>query len=91
MAAGARNRHRQRHVGCDLNTFSEFIVRLGLARIAAMAIVAVLMLGFFAFLIMRASSPQLAPLYSGIGHQHLDYLPRVRACFQLLEDQSLVR
>ena len=32
-----------------------------------MAVVAVLMLGFFAFLIMRASSPQMAPLYTGLS------------------------
>ena len=32
-----------------------------------MGVVAVLMLGFFAFLVMRASSPQLAPLYSGLS------------------------
>ncbi|MBN9310871.1 MAG: flagellar M-ring protein FliF [Devosia sp.] len=44
-----------------------FINRLGLARVAAMAVIAVLMLGFFAFLIMRASAPSLAPLYSGLS------------------------
>src|SRR5690606_16747768 len=38
-----------------------------MARIAAMAVVAVLMLGFFAFLIMRASTPLMAPLYSGLS------------------------
>ncbi len=32
-----------------------------------MAVVAVLMLGFFAFLIMRASTPQMAPLYTGLS------------------------
>lgn len=32
-----------------------------------MAVVAVLMLGFFAFLIMRASSPQMAALYTGLA------------------------
>lgn len=32
-----------------------------------MAVVAVLMLGFFAFLIMRASSPQMAPLYNDLS------------------------
>nr|WP_244465724.1 flagellar basal-body MS-ring/collar protein FliF [Devosia chinhatensis] len=32
-----------------------------------MAIVAVLMLGFFGFLIMRAQTPQMAPLYSGLS------------------------
>ena len=43
--------------------------RLGLQRLAAMAVVAVLMLGFFAFLIMRASTPQLAPLYTGLSFE----------------------
>jgi len=41
--------------------------RLGLARVAAMAVVAVLMLGFFGFLMLRASTPPLAPLYSGLS------------------------
>jgi flagellar M-ring protein FliF len=45
----------------------QFFNRLGLARVAAMAVVAMLMLGFFAFLIMRASSPQMAPLYTGLS------------------------
>jgi flagellar M-ring protein FliF len=45
----------------------QFFNRLGLARVAAMAVIAVLMLGFFAFLIMRASAPSLAPLYSGLS------------------------
>jgi flagellar M-ring protein FliF len=38
-----------------------------MARVAAMATVAVLMLGFFAFLVMRASAPSMAPLYSGLS------------------------
>lgn len=45
----------------------QFINRLGLARVAAMGLVAVMMLGFFAFLMMRASTPSLAPLYSGLS------------------------
>ena len=40
--------------------------RLGLARIAAMVVVAVMLLGFFAFIMFRFSSPQMAPLYSGL-------------------------
>ena len=47
----------------------QFFNRLGLARVAAMAVVAVLMLGFFAFLIMRASTPQMAPLYTGLSFE----------------------
>jgi flagellar M-ring protein FliF len=50
-----------------LNGVTQLFNRLGLQRIAAMAVVAVLMLGFFAFLIMRASSPQMAPLYTGLS------------------------
>ncbi|HVX58050.1 MAG TPA: hypothetical protein VHA37_10115, partial [Candidatus Saccharimonadales bacterium] len=34
-----------------------------------MGVVAVLMLGFFAFLIMRASTPQMAPLYTGLSFE----------------------
>lgn len=47
----------------------QFLNRLGLARVAAMAVVAALMLGFFAFLVMRSSTPQLAPLYTGLSFE----------------------
>ena len=47
----------------------QFFNRLGLARVAAMAVVAVLTLGFFAFLIMRASAPSMAPLYTGLSFE----------------------
>jgi len=50
-----------------VDSLLQFINRLGLVRIAAMAVVAVLMLGFFAFLIMRASTPSMAPLYTGLS------------------------
>ena len=52
-----------------MDSLFQFFIRLGAARIAAMAVVAVLMLGFFAFLIMRASSPQMAPLYTGLSFE----------------------
>src|SRR5690606_32687263 len=55
--------------GADLNSMLQFFNRLGLARVAAMAVVAALMLGFFAFLIVRASSPQMAPLYTGLSFE----------------------
>ncbi|RYE58283.1 MAG: flagellar M-ring protein FliF, partial [Hyphomicrobiales bacterium] len=38
-----------------------------MARLAAMATVAVLIMGFFVFLMMRAQTPNLAPLYSGLS------------------------
>jgi flagellar M-ring protein FliF len=50
-----------------VNNITQFLNRLGLARIAAMGVVAAMLLGFFAFLVFRASSPQLAPLYTGLS------------------------
>lgn len=50
-----------------MDNFSQLINRIGLPRLAAMATVAVLMLGFFGFLIMRAQAPNLAPLYTGLS------------------------
>ncbi len=50
-----------------MNNLAQFLNRLGLPRVAAMGTVAVLMLGFFAFLMMRASTPSMAPLYTGMS------------------------
>ncbi len=52
-----------------MENVSGIMQRLGLARLAAMVLVAVLLLGFFAFLIFRATSPQLAPLYTGLSFE----------------------
>jgi flagellar M-ring protein FliF len=60
---------RGKGLGRRVNGLVQFFSRLGMARLAAMATVAVLMLGFFAFLVMRATSPQLAPLYSGLSFE----------------------
>jgi flagellar M-ring protein FliF len=50
-----------------VDSIVQFLNRLGPARVAAMATVAVLMLGFFGFLMMRASAPVMAPLYTGLS------------------------
>ncbi|WIY52262.1 flagellar basal-body MS-ring/collar protein FliF [Devosia sp. YIM 151766] len=50
-----------------MESLTNLIDRIGMPRLAAMAIVAVLMLGFFGFLILRAQAPQMAPLYSGLS------------------------
>lgn len=50
-----------------VDNLTQLINRIGLPRLAAMATVAVLMLGFFGFLIMRAQAPNLAPLYTGLS------------------------
>lgn len=50
-----------------MDSLLQLFNRLGMVRVAAMAVVAVLMLGLFAFLIMRASTPTMAPLYTGLS------------------------
>lgn len=50
-----------------MNDLWGLVNRLGMARVAAMAVVAVLIMGFFVFLILRATSAPMAPLYSGLG------------------------
>jgi flagellar M-ring protein FliF len=50
-----------------VDNFTQLINRIGLPRLAAMATVAVLMLGFFGFLVMRAQTPNLSPLYTGLS------------------------
>lgn len=44
----------------------EFVKTLGATRIAAMAAVAVALIGFFAFIIMRVTAPQMTVLYSDL-------------------------
>ena len=50
-----------------MENFTQLINRIGMPRLAAMAVVAVLMLGFFGFLITRAQTPNLSPLYTGLS------------------------
>jgi flagellar M-ring protein FliF len=50
-----------------VENITQLINRIGLPRLAAMAVVAVLMLGFFAFLIFRSQAPNMAPLYTGLS------------------------
>lgn len=55
------------HSSAGVDSFTQLINRIGLPRLAAMAVVAMLMLGFFGFLIMRAQAPNLSPLYTGLS------------------------
>lgn len=49
-----------------MNQLGELLGKLGVARIAAMGVVAVMILGFFAFIMVRSTTPQLAPLYTNL-------------------------
>ena len=47
----------------------EFAKTLGAPRIAAMAAVTLALVGFFAFLILRVSSPQMTPLFTDLSYR----------------------
>ena len=72
----------------------EFVRALGAARIAAMAAVTVALIGFFAFVIMRATAPTMAPLFtdlsledsSGIVKELAEIVPQGE---KLFEDDAL--
>jgi len=45
----------------------EFLKALGAPRIAAMGAVTVALVGFFAFLILRVTAPQMTPLFTELA------------------------
>ena len=47
----------------------EFAKTLGASRIAAMAAVTLALIGFFAFLIMRVTAPQMTPLFTDLTYE----------------------
>jgi flagellar M-ring protein FliF len=47
--------------------FLAFLRSLGAARLAAMAAVALMLAGFFSFLIVRATTPQMVPLFTDLS------------------------
>ena len=46
----------------------EFAKTLGAPRIAAMAAVTLALVGFFAFLILRVTAPQMTPLFTDLSY-----------------------
>jgi len=49
-----------------VQSLTEFVKALGASRIAAMAAVTVALVGFFAFLILRVTAPQMTPLFTDL-------------------------
>ena len=50
-----------------MNALIEFVKTLGAARLAAMGAVTALLIGFFALVIMRISTPAMAPLFTELS------------------------
>ncbi len=52
-----------------MQDFASFFKTIGPARIMAMGAVTLALLAFFAYLIMRATTPQMAPLFTDLSLQ----------------------
>jgi flagellar M-ring protein FliF len=74
--------------------FLEFAKTLGAPRIAAMAAVTIPLVGFFAFLILRVTAPQMTPLFTDLSYEDsaaiVKELERQGVNFELRNDGSIV-
>ncbi len=72
----------------------EFIKTLGAPRIAAMGAVTVTLIGFFAFLILRMTSPQMSPLFTDLNLDDsaaiVKELDRQGVPYQLRNDGNII-
>ncbi len=72
----------------------EFAKTLGGPRIAAMAAVTVALVGFFAFVIMRVTTPQMTPLFTGLTLEDsasiAKELDREGVAYQLRNDGNII-
>jgi len=50
-----------------VQAFFDFLKSLGAARMAAMAAVTLTLIGFFSFLMIRVTTPQMVPLFTGLS------------------------
>ena len=72
----------------------EFAKTLGVPRIAAMGAVAIALVGFFAFLILRVTAPQMTPLFTDLTLEDsaaiVKELDREGVPYQLRDDGNIV-
>jgi flagellar M-ring protein FliF len=77
-----------------LNGILEFMKKLGAPRLAAMGVVSLGLVGFFVYIIMRMSQPQMALLFSDLtledSSQIVKELERRQVKFQLRNDGAQV-
>jgi flagellar M-ring protein FliF len=72
----------------------EFVKTIGAPRIAAMVAVAIALVGIFAFLIMRVTTPQLAPLFTDLTFEDsaaiVKELDREGVPYELRNDGNII-
>ena len=72
----------------------EFVKSLGAPRIAAMGAVTIALVGFFAFLILRVTAPQMTPLFTDLSYEDsaaiIKDLERQDVTYQLRNDGNTI-
>jgi len=72
----------------------EFVKTLGASRIAAMGAVTIALIGFFVFLIMRVTTPQMTPLFTDLTYEDsaaiVKELDRQAVPYELRDDGNIV-
>jgi flagellar M-ring protein FliF len=72
----------------------EFLKSLGASRIAAMGAVTIALVGFFAFVIMRVTTPQMTPLFTDLTYDDsaaiVKELDRQAVPYELRDDGNIV-
>jgi len=72
----------------------EFVKTIGAARIAAMGAVTVALIGFFAFLVLRVTAPQMTPLFTDLNFEDsaaiVKELERQAVPYELHNDGNVV-
>ena len=72
----------------------EFVKTIGAARIAAMGAITIALVGFFAFVILRVTSPQMTPLFTDLNYDDsaaiVKELERQGIPFELRNDGNIV-
>ncbi len=72
----------------------EFVKTIGATRIAAMGAVTIALVGFFAFVILRVTSPQMTPLFTDLNYDDLSAivkeLERQGIPYELRNDGNIV-
>ncbi len=72
----------------------EFVKTLGASRIAAMGAVTIALVGFFAFVIMRVTTPQMTPLFTDLSYDDsaaiVKELDRQAVPYELRDDGNVV-
>ena len=77
-----------------MQAFFQFVKSLGAARMAAMAAVTLALIGFFSFLMVRMTAPQMVPLFTDLSAEDsgsiIKDLERQGIAYQIKNDGAIV-